>query len=86
MFNCDINVEAVSSIQSVEHLYKYVYKSHDIATIVIQNTSTDSIIYYNEISHLIETSYVNPVEACYRILSKSLQSKSDYVGHNLFIY
>ncbi|XP_078434171.1 uncharacterized protein LOC144705400 [Wolffia australiana] len=29
VFNCHINVEICSSIQSVKYLYKYVYKGHD---------------------------------------------------------
>ena len=32
MFNCHINVEVVSSIESVKYLYKYIYKGHGICS------------------------------------------------------
>ena len=38
IFNCHINVEIVSSIKSVKYLYKYIYKGHDAAAIIIQPT------------------------------------------------
>jgi hypothetical protein len=38
IFNCHINVEAVSSIKSVKYLFKYVYKGYDAANIVIEET------------------------------------------------
>ncbi|XP_058805595.1 uncharacterized protein LOC131672409 [Phymastichus coffea] len=77
MFDCHMNVEIVSSVRAVKYLYKYIYKGHDAATVVIgtENTSKD-VINHDKVSNFIETRYVGPVEACYRILSKSLQDKS----------
>ena len=75
-FNCHINVEVVTSIRSVKYLYKYIYKGHDAATVTIGESNDGRLINHDEIQDFIETRYVGPVEACYRILSKSLQDKS----------
>jgi len=75
LFNSHINVEIVSSIRSVKYLYKYIYKGHDAASIIIGENIGKTII-YDEITDFIEARYVGPVEACWRILSKPLQEKS----------
>ena len=66
----------VSSVTSVKYLYKYVYKGDDAANITIEENDNDRVINHDEIRCYIETRYISPVEACYRILSKPLQSKS----------
>ncbi|XP_058802820.1 uncharacterized protein LOC131670858 [Phymastichus coffea] len=76
MFDCHINVEAVSSILAVKYFYKYIYKGHDAATVVIQDSEHVVGVYHDEIKKFIETRYVGPVEAIYRLLSKPLQDKS----------
>lgn len=76
LLNCHINVEVVSSIKSVKYLYKYIYKGHDAAAIVVSGTTDDQPIEHDEIRNYIETRYVGPVEACWRILSKPLHDKS----------
>ncbi|XP_023245112.1 uncharacterized protein LOC106638811 [Copidosoma floridanum] len=76
MFNCHINVDVVSSISAVKYLYKHIYKGHDAATVIIRETDESNTINHDEIENLIETRYVGPVAACYRILSKPLQDKS----------
>ncbi|XP_034934873.1 uncharacterized protein [Chelonus insularis] len=77
IFNCHINVEAVASIKSVKYLFKYVYKGHDCATVTVGETSSDnSVVNHDEIKNYIETRYVSPIEATWRILSKPLQEKS----------
>lgn len=76
-FNCHMNVEIVTSIRSVKYMYKYVYKGHDAANVVIgECDNNDRIINHDEIHDFIESRYVGPSEACYRILSKPLQDKS----------
>lgn len=76
IFNCHINVEVVSSIKSVKYLHKYVYKGHDSATVIIENTPNEIIVNHDEIKNYVDTRYVGPVEACYRIFNKPLQQKS----------
>ncbi|XP_058791046.1 uncharacterized protein LOC131664174 [Phymastichus coffea] len=79
IFDCHINVEIVSSITAVKYLYKYIYKGHDAATVVIGQADNSNIIEHDESRNFIETRYVGPVEACYRIFSKTLQDKSHSV-------
>ncbi|XP_043468035.1 uncharacterized protein LOC122502175 [Leptopilina heterotoma] len=77
--NCHINVEVVTSIKAVKYLYKYIFKGHDAASVVIQDTPSNderSVIDHDEIKSYIETRYVSPPEACGRILSNNLQGKS----------
>ncbi|XP_044005514.1 uncharacterized protein LOC122850427 [Aphidius gifuensis] len=79
IFNCHINVEIVSSIKAIKYLYKYIYKGHDAASIVVTNSTAEdntSSINYDEIVNHIETRYVSPVEACDRIYGRPLQEKS----------
>ncbi|XP_039600649.1 uncharacterized protein LOC120523396 [Polypterus senegalus] len=35
-YNCYINVEVCASVKSIKYLFKYVYKGHDYANVVIQ--------------------------------------------------
>ncbi|XP_051158561.1 uncharacterized protein LOC127279947 [Leptopilina boulardi] len=79
--NCHINVEVVTSIKAVKYLFKYIYKGHDAAAVVIQETQNNDneetgVLEHDEIKSYIETRYVSPPEACGRILSNNLQGKS----------
>ena len=76
IFNCHINIEVVSSVKSVKYLYKYVYKGYDAANIIVEESNNERLLNHDEVRSFIETRYVSPVEACYRILSKLLQCKS----------
>ena len=76
IFNCHINVEVVSSIRAVKYLYKYIYKGHDTAKIVV---TEDNRINHDEAKSFIDSRYVGPVEAAYRILSKKLESCVPYI-------
>ena len=73
IFNCHMYVEVVSSVKSVKYLYKYVYKAYDAANIIVEESNNERLINHDEVRSFIETRYVNPVEACYRILSKPFQ-------------
>ncbi|XP_046745540.1 uncharacterized protein LOC124410885 [Diprion similis] len=75
LLNCHINVEVVSSIKSVKYLYKYIHKGHDAAAVTVVD-GNPSIVEHDEIRDYLETRYVGPVEACWRILSKPLHDKS----------
>ncbi|ONM00094.1 hypothetical protein ZEAMMB73_Zm00001d030055 [Zea mays] len=39
LFNCHINVEACGSIKVVKYLFKYIYKGHDRASVVMRDAS-----------------------------------------------
>ena len=43
--------------------------------LIFKETDNERVINHDEIRSYIETRYVSPVEACYRILSKPLQNK-----------
>ena len=75
-FNCHINVEVCSSIQSIKYIHKYIYKGHDAASVVITNNTNETVIEHDEIKQFVETRYVGPSEAVWRILSKPLHDKS----------
>ena len=80
MFNCHINCECCSSIKSVKYLHKYIYKGHDAASVtIIDSNDNSSVIEHDEITQFIETRFIGPSEAVWRILSKPLHDKS----HNI---
>ncbi|XP_044005888.1 uncharacterized protein LOC122850898 [Aphidius gifuensis] len=62
----------------MKYLYKYIYKGHDLASVVVTDASsgTNEPIIHDEIKNHIETRYVSPVEACYRIYGREMQHKS----------
>lgn len=64
----------------MKYIYKYIYKGHDAAAIVFnENPENEQVlepINHDEIQNYLETRYVGPVEACWRILSKPLRDKS----------
>ena len=62
-----------------------MYKGYDAANITFEETDNKRVINHDEIRPYIETRYVSPVEACYRILSKPLQNRS-YSIIRLFLH
>lgn len=82
IFDCHCNVEVVSSIKSVKYFYKYLHKSNDAADITLtdksenESHSNSEDIVHDEIKQHIDSRYVGPVEAAWRISNKKLQGKS----------
>lgn len=75
-FQAHINLEACMSIKSVKYLFKYVYKGHDCANIeVVQEQQLD----HDEIRHYIDTRYVSPPEAFWRLSEYRLHSQSHVI-------
>ena len=77
MFNCNINVEACSSITSVKYLFKYIYKGHDKQVMHIDPDEGHSGI--NEIKRFQDARDVSPPEAMWRIFSFALSQIHPYV-------
>ena len=73
-YNCHINVEACMSIQSIKYLYKYIYKGHDRADVLIHE-----VWQHDEIGHYLDARYVSPGEAAWHIFSFPMQDKSHTV-------
>jgi hypothetical protein len=67
-FNCHINVEACGSIKSVKYLFKYIYKGHDRASVVMRETDkADDKGNIDEIKQYRDARWVTPPEALWRI-------------------
>jgi len=67
-FNCHINVEAYGSIKSVKYLFKYIYKGHDRASVVMRETDkADEKGNIDEIKQYRDARWVTPPEALWRI-------------------
>ncbi|KAL7291672.1 hypothetical protein TKK_0014707 [Trichogramma kaykai] len=74
-YNCHINVEVCTTVLCIKYLFKYCYKGHDCAMVKVSNNAisedkdnTDEDQKdYNEIDQYINTRYLCPPEAIYRI-------------------
>ncbi|KAJ8984535.1 hypothetical protein NQ317_006821 [Molorchus minor] len=66
-YNCHINVECVSSTNSVKYLYKYFFKSVDMALVRIAVNDRDQVN-YDEIETFLNARYLAPPEASWHIL------------------
>ncbi|XP_025192330.1 uncharacterized protein LOC112592482, partial [Melanaphis sacchari] len=67
-YDAHINVEVCSTVKSVMYLYKYVYKGHDAATVEVWNG--------DEIENYINSRYVSPPEAVWRLFSFEMHKRS----------
>ncbi|ONM22501.1 hypothetical protein ZEAMMB73_Zm00001d005991 [Zea mays] len=75
LFNCHINVEACGSIKAVKYLFKYIYKGHDCASVVMRDASkADDDV--DEIKQYRDARWVTPPEALWRIYSFELSQIS----------
>jgi hypothetical protein len=68
--NCNINIEFCGTIRCVKYLYKYTYKGHDRASMDIE---------LDEIKRYIDTRYVGPPEASWRLFEFPLHDKSHII-------
>lgn len=76
-FQAHINVEICASVHSVKYLHKYVYKGHDCAN--IQVTTDGNVLHHDEVSTFLNTRYVGPTEAAYRIFAYPMHEQSHIV-------
>ncbi|ONM55010.1 hypothetical protein ZEAMMB73_Zm00001d020494 [Zea mays] len=75
LFNCHINVEACGSIKAVKYLFKYIYKGHDRASVVMRDASkADDDV--DEIKQYRDARWVTPPEALWRIYGFELSQIS----------
>ena len=68
-YNAHINVEVCTTLTVVKYLYKYVYKGHDRASMVMQNVNNASgdeqpIIQTDEIKMFLDARY--SIKYCWR--------------------
>ncbi|PKA51251.1 ATP-dependent DNA helicase PIF1 [Apostasia shenzhenica] len=70
-FDCHLNVEICSSVNSVKYLYKYIYKGHDkIAFNVSEPKNSELMI--DEIAQFQAGRWISPPEALWRIYTFTL--------------
>ncbi|ONM27260.1 hypothetical protein ZEAMMB73_Zm00001d007637 [Zea mays] len=75
LFNCHINVEACGSIKAVKYMFKYIYKGHDRASVVMRDASkADDDV--DEIKQYRDARWVTPPEALWRIYGFELSQNS----------
>ncbi|POS81780.1 hypothetical protein EPUL_005830, partial [Erysiphe pulchra] len=65
-YNCHINVEVCESVQSIRYIHKYVYKGDDRTTVEIET---------DEIKRFVESRYISPMQAAYRMLEYPTHSE-----------
>ncbi|AQK81351.1 hypothetical protein ZEAMMB73_Zm00001d036554 [Zea mays] len=78
LFNCHINVEACGSIKVVKYLFKYIYKGHDRASVVMRDASKENGD-VDEIQQYRDARWVTPPEALWRIYGFELSQNSPSV-------
>ena len=71
-YNCHINVESCASVKSVKYLFKYVYKGHDCANVVIQENALN----HDEIKTFMDSRYVSAPEAAWRLFGFNMHEQS----------
>ncbi|XP_053101885.1 uncharacterized protein LOC128323190 [Hemicordylus capensis] len=81
-YNCHINVEVCASIKSVKYLFKYVYKGHDCANVLIQEPNT---LTHDEIKTYMDSRYVSTPEAAWRLNGFEMHYQSHTV-HRLAVH
>jgi hypothetical protein len=81
-YNCHINVEVCSRIESIKYLYKYVYKGHDRARGRLQpaQNQPDGQAQavppaVDEIAEYIDGRYVSSSEACWRLFGFTMSAQ-----------
>ena len=72
-YSAHINLEACTSIKSVKYLFKYVYKGHDCANIRVTEVNQ---LTHDEVHTYIDTRYVSPPEAFWRLSEYRLHEQS----------
>ena len=78
-YNCHINVEICSSIQSVKYLFKYVYKGYDSVNVELGQFEHQHDIVYDEPSRYLDARYVSAPEAMWRLLENKMYDMSHSV-------
>ena len=85
-YNCHINVEVCSTVQCVKYLFKYCYEGHDCAMIKktdndysVNNDGETENFDSDEIKQFLNTRYVSPPEAMYRLFKYPLNDISHVI-------
>ncbi|XP_046587809.1 uncharacterized protein LOC124292965 [Neodiprion lecontei] len=81
MYDCHMNVEHCASIMAIKYVFKYIHKGHDRARVQItdSNSKSDGQPIINEIQDYVDSRYVGPMEAVWRILELPMHGLSHAV-------
>lgn len=72
-FDCHINVEYCSSEMALKYIHKYIHKGHDRARMEMKKNET------NEVQKYIDSRYIGPMEAAWRLNLIPLHNRSHTV-------
>lgn len=56
-YNAHINVEICTTLRVVKYLYKYVYKGHDQASMILQDENGERVVQLDEVRHFLDARY-----------------------------
>ena len=78
IYKCHVNVEYCASVMSIKYIHKYLHKGYYRAFLKLKkNKQNDDIKKtYDEISDYIDSRYVSPMEAAWRIEELPLSDRS----------
>ncbi|XP_046605021.1 uncharacterized protein LOC124297753 [Neodiprion virginianus] len=81
MYDCHMNVEHCASIMAIKYVFKYIHKGHDRARVQItdSNSKSDGQPIINEIQDYVDSRYVGPMKAVWRILELPMHGLSHAV-------
>ena len=75
LFDCYINIEISTRLGTVKYLSKYIYKGSDRATMKISGGVQDEIKVY------LDSQFIDPTEACWKIFEFNMYGESLAVQH-----
>lgn len=80
-FDCHLNVEVCSTVNSIKYIYKYVYKGYDCASLQFGRVSDGDHgeVHIDEIDSFLSGRYVGSTEANWRINEYPMH----YQSHNI---
>ena len=83
-YNAHINVEICNSILAIKYLYKYVYKGHDRATVILSQANdihqiSNNIELIDKIKMYLDARYISASESIWRIFHYKLHNHTPNV-------
>eukprot|EP00794_Sanderia_malayensis_P017120 gene17120-biopygen14739 len=79
-FDCHINVEVCTTVKSVKYIFKYIHKGNDMAHVEIteghKEANAQQDIAHNEIRQYLNSRYVGPHRAVYKLMQYEMYEKS----------
>ncbi|XKL63435.1 hypothetical protein PGB90_005799 [Kerria lacca] len=82
-YNCHINVEYCTSVTATKYIHKYIHKGHDRSKVCFirdgDNIEKSEDEIHDEISSFVDSRYVGPTEAAWRLLEMPLSGHSHVI-------